>query len=294
MSVKQRLKANARMVWSLLDEEFQHRMSIERRLRDRAPAEGENAITNKLIKSLQGKSGPNITAYRTRNEKVTGGDIDIFFIEDGQQFGVRMQAKLAIYLDQINDPRWSYRELNKEQCEDLIGRSAWDTSAVQGMVPGYLFYNHWDPSYPAAPTLNGELRLWGCAFAHAEAVRDRIRCGVDVRTYISVSRPWDELVPEGKLALPDRVRRAIARFANILELPGVRLPPVQELHPDVAEIAKAPKPRGVRKPTRASRRRSDPSNVSYYAADPRKEALFRYSRRNTETKYIVIVKPELV
>jgi hypothetical protein len=132
---------------------------------------GETTITETVFRNLLRRrlQGLGLYAFSQHEERVSGADMEIWFIQGDLSFGVRIQAK-RLYM-----PADTYKMLdhnNGEQAGVLV------STKTSNLEPFYGFYNHFDhtkPNFPSAfsgiPSGNFELPTLGITIAPAAAVK---------------------------------------------------------------------------------------------------------------------------
>ncbi|WP_420243877.1 DUF6615 family protein [Roseiterribacter gracilis] len=195
----------------------------------------ETTITDMIVAWLRRYYPDQVDAYKTHNESLVGGDIDMHFVGPAEYFGIRFQAKR---LDGQKE-NLSYPALDSQQCEALQ-----EHASAANLHPLYLFYNWW-PGHPA------DFHA-GCTVLDPWFVRDAFLEHEDgdwrrAANFLPKSRPWHNLVclsgppisyPDVRPGSPAGVS-AVARHLK----PRFRAPPgvSDEGHAYIGRLRSAPR-----------------------------------------------------
>ena len=123
----------------------------------------ETSWTDKMLLELKKLRDPRIIAA-TSNERVTGGDMDWWFVGPHTAFCLTVQAKILHYR-QHNPALWHYEDIAHPsanpglQSRTLVAHARRSSRAGTPRYPYYLFYNPSSvpalPHSPWTPALNG-------------------------------------------------------------------------------------------------------------------------------------------
>lgn len=159
----------------------------------------ETSWTDRMLLELKRLRDPRIIAV-TANEKVTGGDMDWWFVRGKTGFCMTIQAKILHYRQQASW-LWHYEDLAHSarnpgsQSRTLTGHARNESRAGRSRYPYYLFYN---PSALLLPQVNPHSRLLsgvtvidGYVVAHhiARNLLAKSRFPIDAKRY-TVLQPW--------------------------------------------------------------------------------------------------------
>jgi hypothetical protein len=168
----------------------------------------ETTLTDNLLINLATQFRDRVAARRTtqRQERTTGTDFEIRFIERDRFVQLRLQAKR---LDVHRQRYWDFSKREKaiQQAKTLLIHS-------QRWPSLYCFYNHFDTR--TLPHLRmAEPMTWGVALADANKVLGVLESGSAHRDLIELQAPWHELVCRDGDEAPDLLRKVI-QFLSIL------------------------------------------------------------------------------
>lgn len=105
----------------------------------------ETSWTDRMLLELKRMRDPRIIAV-TSNEKVTGGDMDWWFVRGSVGFCMTVQAKILHY-QQSNSSLWHYEDIAHPvsnpglQSRTLVGHARSESRAGRPRYPYYLLYN---------------------------------------------------------------------------------------------------------------------------------------------------------
>lgn len=134
----------------------------------------ETSWTDRMLLELKRLRDPRVIAV-TSNEKVTGGDMDWWFVRGGFGFCLTVQAKILHYR-QHNSALWHYEDIAHPaanpglQSRTLTSHARRETGAGRPRYPYYIFYNPGGALPPPHPwfhkSLHGVTAMDGYAVAN--------------------------------------------------------------------------------------------------------------------------------
>lgn len=219
----------------------------------------ETTWTDRMLLELKRMRDPRIIAV-TSNEKLTGGDMDWWFVRGRTGFCVTIQAKILHYLQQ-DSLLWHYKDLVHPasapglQSRTLVGYARSESRAGRPRYPYYLFYNPGaalsPPFYAHHNLLAGVTAIDGYAVAYhiARNLTAAPRYPIAAKRYTTLQPlmmtlhnmlcdPFNDVPsPESMMATVDDAWRWL-RTDDLIPIKSRRLRPlaIQHLPPEITRL----------------------------------------------------------
>jgi len=182
----------------------------------------ETTWTDRMLLELKKLRDPRILAFAS-NEKVTGGDMDWWFVNpvSNASFCLTVQAKILHYLQQ-NPDLWHYEEIAHprddpgRQSRMLVDHARDHCAAGLGYYPYYIFYNPSSaPAIPLRTAWPGE----AVTLVDGFVVADHISTHITASGFPIPAKRYSALVG-GMVSLPEFLCSCVAGIPSPEEIVG--------------------------------------------------------------------------